>query len=117
LRETEKYGWTNAFIRVSDTIRNIYEPLYSESNTLQPFDFPYIFSTKFVLEAFQGFADLPINSRRKFMFMLSAMLDAAYHRYVFARYIVPFEIPSRAKNFVMKKLYHVRKQRGDRKIG
>jgi len=113
LRETGKYGWKNAFVRVSEKIRDIHNDLYFKSNTLRSFNFPYTFSTKFILESFQSLAGLGVNTKIKFM--LSALLDAMYHRYVSVGYAVPFEMPDRVKSFVMGSFYEARKQRGDRK--
>ncbi len=113
LRETEKYGWTSAFIRVTEKIRDIYNRLYFKANTPRSLDFPYIFSTKFVLGGFQSFAGLGVNTKIKFL--LSAVLDATYHRYISVRYVIPFELPDIVKNFIANRLYEVRKQRGDRK--
>jgi hypothetical protein len=116
LKEAEKYGWAHAFTKVFHTLEDLHESLYSNPNFPKGTRFPFVYPTKFVFKAFQGFAGLPVNTRTKFLFALSAFLDATYHTYLDVGQVVPIEIPEQLKNIVAKSLYKVRQQRGDRKI-
>jgi len=115
-KEAEKYGWAYAFTKVVHKLEDIHVSLYSSPNFPKGNSFPFVYSTKFVFEAFEGFAGLPVDMRAKFLFALSAFLDAIYHKYLNVRQVVPYDIPNQLKNIVAKSLYKVRQQRGDRKV-
>jgi hypothetical protein len=115
LKEAEKFGWAHAFTKVFHALEDLYESLYSIVDFPRGISFPFVYSTKFVFEAFEGFAGLPVDVRTKFLFGLSAFLDAIYHKYLNLWQVIPIEIPKQLKNIVAKSLYKVRQQRGDRK--
>ena len=115
LKEAENYGWAYAFAKVFHTLEDLHESLYLSSHSSKGINFPFIYSTKFVLEAFQGFAGLPVDAKTKFLFVLSAFFDATYHKYLDIRHVAPIEIPNEIKNILSKSLYKVRGFRGDRR--
>jgi len=115
LKEAEKYGWAHAFTKVFRTLKELHESLYSSPNFPKGIRFPFVYSTKFTFEAFQAFAGLPVDMQTKLFFILSAFLDAAYHKYLNTGQVISMEIPKQLKSIIAKSLYKVRQQRGDRK--
>lgn len=116
LEEAERYGWAHAFTEILYTLEGLYKSLYSSPNFPNEISFPFVYPTKFVFKAFQGFASLPINVKTKLFFALSAFLDATYHKYLYVKQAVSFELPKQLKKIIDKNLYKVRQRRGDRKI-
>jgi len=115
LKEAEKYGWADAFNKVFHTLKDLHKSLYSSENFPKGIRFPLVYSTKFVFEIFQGFAGFNVDTRTKFLFALSAFLDATYHKYLYVGQTLPLEIPKQLKNVINRSLYKVRRLRGDRK--
>jgi hypothetical protein len=114
-REAEKCGWAFAFEKVSNKVNSLHESLYSSTSFPNEICFPFIFSTKFVLEIFQGFATLSIGRREKIIFVLSAFLDGLYHKYLNVWQDVPIAIPEQLKDAISRSLYEIRERRGDQK--
>jgi len=115
LHQTRKYGWSRAFLRMIYTLQNIQQMLYSSSDTTKFISFPYLFSPRFIWEAFQGFTNMPVNTKTKFMFISSTLVDKAFFRYQLLQRFIPIEMPDEVKGLIMKSIYKVRHWAGDRK--
>ena len=98
------------------TIRSIYKKLYSDLSSINPVNFPYMFSPKFVLKAFNSFADMPISTKSRFAFILSTLIDQVFHEYRMLQRSVSIEMPNEIKNILMRFIHKVRGWSGDRKV-
>jgi len=115
LRQAKKYGWSSAFLTMVSTIQNIHQELYLGANTTKLINFPYTFSPRFILKAFQGFSNMPISAKTKFTFILSTMIDSVFHEYQMIQRSTSFEAPDEVKNAVMRIIHKVRGLSGDYK--
>jgi len=115
LRQAKKYGWSSAFLAIVSAIQNIHQAVYSGANITKLISFPYTFSPRFILKAFQGFADMPISAKTKFTFILSTIIDSVFHEYQMIQRSTSFEAPNEVKKAVMRIIHKVRGLSGDYK--
>lgn len=115
MSRAEERGWGNAFEKAFQILSDLYQSLYLGADCPNGIRFPLVFSTKFTLGAFNGFACFPVKRTKKIFFIISAFLDATYHSYLSAWQVVPIEIPTPLKVAISRSLYKVREYRGDRK--
>jgi hypothetical protein len=110
LYQVRKYNWSYAFLSMISTIIQFYQEIYLKSNII---DFPYVFSPKFILKTFNGFANMPINAKSKFAFILSSLINYLFHEYQKSQRFIPIEIPKDIKDPIMKCIWKVRSLSGD----
>jgi hypothetical protein len=115
LQQTDKHKWTYAFFTMLSTIKNIHYKLYSTS-TSNLINFPVIFSPKFILRAFQGFEGIPINEKKRILFVASTLMDSVLYRYQLLSPPISIEITEEVKNIILKGMHKVRHYLGDHKL-
>jgi hypothetical protein len=111
LHQVRKYNWSYAFLSMISTVIRFYQEIYLESKKI--IDFPCMFSPKFILKAFNGFVNMPINTRAKFAFILSSLINNLFHKYQKFQRFIPIEIPKDIKDLIMKCTWKVRSLSGD----
>jgi hypothetical protein len=106
LQQTESKKWDYAFSRITSLIREVYKRLYVSGESV---DFPLVFSPSFTLKCFQ------MDSKAKFSFVLSTLLDRALYEYRILQRSVPIKISQEIESFTLRSIRKVKHWVGDRK--
>lgn len=116
LFQIDEYGWTHAFLKFISTVNDLDNRLCLGADSKEAtINFPKQFSAKYLLQAFGDFADLPIDTRRKLMFIASTLVDAAQLRYQSLSYSHSIEVEGRMKDILQETIYKIRHLVGDSK--
>lgn len=114
LLQADKHGWSYAFAKTFSKLKNLYKSIYFDCTP--PPSFPFIFSTKYVFEAFESFTNFNFSFTKKTLYAFSALMDAAYHEYMRSEQIFSLAVPEPLKNIISAALFKIRDSRGDRKF-
>ncbi|MFC1488104.1 hypothetical protein ACFLRN_10520, partial [Thermoproteota archaeon] len=108
-------GWHHAFLGMISNFQKIYDRLYFESESANCYDFPYIYSPKFILNLFNEFELMPFSSKTRIAFTFSSFFDFMYHKYLIAQRSISFEMPKKLNGPINGIIQKVRGWSGDRK--
>jgi len=111
--QANKHGWEIILKLMIDFILQNYQVMYFQSN--RHFDFPLVFTAKFVLQASQQVKGTQINTRIIFASLISSLIDQFYRRYQRLQRLVPTEMSNDVGEVALRLIRMVRNRVGDRK--